>query len=326
VLVPPTAQGEAVVTEMRLAAADATMIFVPFRIRPYAPAGDRAWVEELWAAAMPAVWPVLRTGITAVGEGLVAEAGTGPVGFVAMDRAGSIPLILVEPGCQRAGIGTALLAEALDQIRAGGVTQASAGSGGVSYIWPGVPLDLPAAVAFFTALGWRHTHDVVDLVADLASYQPPLTARERSADIQVSLAHADCAEMASVLAFEAAMFPSWTRWFAAGDGQVLFARDSGGNIAGTLMLDGPGADTVFAPMLGPAASTIGCVGVAPYLHGHGIGTALVVRASQILSEAGSRACHIGWTTRESFYRNAGYQPWRRYVMFASPAAGNSRSG
>jgi predicted N-acetyltransferase YhbS len=72
-------------------------------------------------------------------------------------------------------------------------------------------------------------------------------------------------------------------------------------------------------MLGPAAGTISCVGVAPPLHGQGIGTALVVRASQILSQAGVRACHIGWTTRESFYRRAGYQPWRRYAMYSSPA-------
>jgi ribosomal protein S18 acetylase RimI-like enzyme len=50
---------------------------------------------------------------------------------------------------------------------------------------------------------------------------------------------------------------------------------------------------VFTPMLGPAAGTISCVGVAPPLHRQGIGTALVVRASQIRSQAGVRACHIG---------------------------------
>src|SRR5215472_14475981 len=115
------------------------------------------------------------------------------------------------------------------------------------------------------------------------------------------------------------LFPSWAHWFAtARPEHVLLARTRSGAIAGALLLEGPGADTVFAPMLGPAAGTIGCVGVAPSLHGQGIGTALVVRASQILSQAGVRACHIGWTNRESFYRRAGYQPWRRYVMYSSP--------
>jgi GNAT superfamily N-acetyltransferase len=123
-----------------------------------------------------------------------------------------------------------------------------------------------------------------------------------------------------VVAFEAAAFPQWVRWFAAGQQDALIARDSAGKIAGALLLDGPGAGTVYAPMLGPAAGTIGCVGVAPPLRGRGIGTALVTRASQLLSQAGTRACHIGWTASEAFYRRAGYQPWRRYAMFHSPAS------
>jgi ribosomal protein S18 acetylase RimI-like enzyme len=76
-------------------------------------------------------------------------------------------------------------------------------------------------------------------------------------------------------------------------GDILIARDRPGNIAGTLLLAGPGAGTVFAPMPGPAAGTIGCVGVAPPRQGHGIGTALVVRASEILRQADTRNCHIG---------------------------------
>ena len=47
-----------------------------------------------------------------------------------------------------------------------------------------------------------------------------------------------------------------------------------GTITGTLLLDGPGANTGFGPMLGPAAGTIGYVGVAPAVQGRGIGTAL----------------------------------------------------
>ena len=71
-------------------------------------------------------------------------------------------------------------------------------------------------------------------------------------------------------------------------------------------------------MLGPAAGTIGCVGVAPRWEVRGTGTALVVRASELLRDAGTGTCHIGWTTRESFYRRVGYHPRRRYAMFTSP--------
>ena len=120
------------------------MTGVGWRIRPFAAAADRAWVRLLWQAAMPPSWPVLTAGIGQLGEGLVAEAGPVPVGFAALDTAGSIPLILVEPGYQRRGIGTGLLEAALQQVRAGTADSVTAGSGGAIYIWPGVPHDLSA--------------------------------------------------------------------------------------------------------------------------------------------------------------------------------------
>jgi ribosomal protein S18 acetylase RimI-like enzyme len=289
-------------------------------MRPFAPTADRDQVERLWLAAMPSEWPLLTDGIAQLSAGLIAEAGSDVIGLVAMDKAGSIPLILVAPPHQRRGIGTALLTAALDRLRADGVTHVTAASGGDSYIWPGVPSNLPAAVRFFTARGWWHTDDALDLVTDLAGYRPPSGAHERAASRGITITRPGSADLPGVLAFEAATFPSWTRWFTGvSPHQVLTACDQAGDIAGALLLDGPGAETVFAPMLGPDAATIGCVGVAPPRHGEGIGTALVVRASEILRDAGARNCHIGWTGRESFYRRAGYEPWRRYVMFSSPA-------
>ena len=290
------------------------------RIRPYRPTADRPWVEELWAEAMPPAWPVLREGIAAITEGLIAESQAGPVGFAAIDRAGSIPLILVEPRSQRHGVGAQLLAKAVALLRAHGVSQVHAASGGFSYIWPGVPHDLPDAVAFFAAQGWQHTHDAVDLTADLGSYRPPDLADERQGQPEIGFAPATLADAGAVLAFEAANFPSWVRYFETAGLHVLIARDDRGDIAGTLLFDGPDAETVFAPLLGPAVGTIGCVGVAPRLHGRGIGTAMVVHASRLLSQAGTRECHIGWTARESFYRRCGYQPWRRYAMISTVIA------
>lgn len=266
---------------------------------------------------MPSAWPVLPAGIAAITEGVVAESRSRPVGFAAVDRAGSIPLILVRPRSQRRGVGTQLLAGAVDLLRASGVTRVHAASGGSSYIWPGVPHDMPGAVAFFAACGWQHSHDVVDMVTDLGGWQPPDLARDGQAQPEISLARAARADTEAVLAFETTNFPSWVRWFQNAAQHILIARDGNGTIAGTLLFDGPDADTVFAPLLGPAAGTIGCVGVAPQLHGHGIGTALVVRASQLLSQAGTGACHIGWTTRASFYGRCGYQLWRHYAMFSS---------
>jgi GNAT superfamily N-acetyltransferase len=115
-----------------------------WQIRPFAPAADRSAVEGLWTAAMPPAWPFLPAGIARPGKGLVAEADSGLAGFVAVDMTGSVPLILIAPAYQRRGIGTALLAAALDCLRGGGSTGVTAGSGGRFYIWPGVPRDFLA--------------------------------------------------------------------------------------------------------------------------------------------------------------------------------------
>ncbi len=284
-------------------------------LRPFSGATDRVLVEALWSAALEPRWPLLPRAITMVRDGFVAVDRGRAVGCVAVDLAGSIPLMLVAPAHQRRGIGTSLLGAALAQLSASGVSVAHAGSGGTDYIWPGVPLDLPAAVGFFAARGWHADHDSLDLVADLRDYRPPPAAAERAAGAGVTIAPAMAADLVDVLAFEAAAFPSWTRWFRSGNRDILLARDGAGMIVATLLFDGPGADTVFLPMLAPAAATIGCVGVAPHMQGRGIGTALVARASEILRDRGAGACHIGWTGRESFYTRAGYRPWRRYRMF-----------
>lgn len=158
-----------------------------WRIRPSAAGAGKVCVERLWRAAMPPSWPVLTAGIARLGEGLVAEAGSDPVGFVAVDMAGSIPLILVDPAYQRRGIGTSLLEAALERVRAGGAAGVTAASRGHSYVWPGVPQDLPAAVRFFASRGWRHSHDTLDLVTDLARYRAPPGACERAASTGVTV-------------------------------------------------------------------------------------------------------------------------------------------
>ena len=284
-------------------------------LRPFGGAADHALVEELWSAALEPRWPLLPRAIAMVCDGFLAMDRGRAVGCVAVDPSGSIPLVVVAPAHQRRGIGTDLLSAALARLSACGVSVAHAGSGGTDYIWPGVPLDLSAAARFFAARGWHADHDTVDLVADLGDYRPPAAASERARRADVTIAPAVAADLAAVLAFETASFPSWTRWFQASNRDILIARDRAGTIVASLLFDGPGADTVFLPMLGPAAATIGCVGVAPHMEGRGIGTALVARASQILRDRGAGGCHIGWTVRESFYTRAGYRPWRRYRMF-----------
>jgi hypothetical protein len=150
------------------------------------------------------------------------------VGLVGVDQAGSILLILVHPAWLGRGIGTGRWLRPWICCARAGPGRCGQAVGGSAYIWPGVPLDMPGAVAFFTLRGWRHSGDTLDLVADLAAYQPPAAAAERAAGARVSLAMAGVDELAEVVAFAATTFPQWVRWFSAGQGETLIARDSAG--------------------------------------------------------------------------------------------------
>jgi GNAT superfamily N-acetyltransferase len=283
-------------------------------LRALDPAGDRPRLEALWEAALGGAWPVLPAGLDLLRAGVVAEERGVAVGVAATDPAGSIPLLLVDPAHQRRGVGTGLLAAALQRLAALGVRTVALGSGGEDYIWPGVPDDLPAAVRFFAARGWRWDHAVIDLVRDLRDYRPPAGTYQRARTAGVSLEVAGERELAAVLAFEAATFPTWLRWFERRDSSVLVARDAEGRVVGSLLFRGPDDAFLFAPLLGARAGTIGCVGVADHAQGQGIGSAMVARASELLRREGTRACHIGWTLRQDFYVRVGYAPWRRYLM------------
>jgi ribosomal protein S18 acetylase RimI-like enzyme len=255
--------------------------------RSLGPAEDRAAVASLWQAAFELAWPLLPGAIAILSDGVLAVDSGRPVGFVAVDIAGSIPLLLVHPAHQRRGIGTALAGAALRRLGTAGVTQVAAGSGGTSSIWRGVPLDLPAAAGFFAACGWDARYDTLDLVADLRGYRPPAGAYDGAARSGVTIRPGTESDAGAVLAFETAVFPRWARWFHPSDQNVLIARDSAGSIAGTLLFSGPSAGTVFGPMLGPDPGTIGCVGVAPHQQERGIGTAMVTRASAVVASSQS---------------------------------------
>ena len=71
------------------------------RLRALDPERDRALLERLWAAALGPVWPLLPGALELLQDGLVAERTEHGVGVVALDPAGSIALLLVDPADQR---------------------------------------------------------------------------------------------------------------------------------------------------------------------------------------------------------------------------------
>jgi beta-N-acetylhexosaminidase len=282
-------------------------------VRAFDPTADREGVERLWAATLESLWPVGPDALEVIGDGLVAERRGQVVGVVAVD-AGSIPLLVVAPSAQRAGVGTALHAAALELLRERAAEHVSLGSGGESYLWPGVPANLPAAVGFFEAHGWAWDHVAIDLVRDLRGYVDPIGAVAGAAAAGISLAVAGAAEVPEALAFEETHFPEWLGLFNRGEPSILVARDREGAIAGTLLFRGPGPVSRFWRLLGADSAAIACVGVAEAAQGRGVGSALVACASELLRDAGARICLIDWVVRTDFYRRVGYEPWREYLM------------
>jgi hypothetical protein len=121
-------------------------------------------------------------------------------------------------------------------------------------------------------------------------------------------------DRAQVPAFEAATFPGWLRSFECDGSSVLVARDSEGQVLGSVLFRGPGPVSVFAPVLGPIARTISWVGVASQAQDGGGGQCDGRRASELLHDAGTRTCHIDRVVRQAFYVRLGYAPWRRHLV------------
>jgi GNAT superfamily N-acetyltransferase len=282
-------------------------------VRAFDPTADRPALVRLWAQTLESVWPLDPDALEVIRDGLVAERRGQVVGMVAVD-AGGVPLLVVAPSAQRTGMGSAVHAAALELLRERGVERVSLGSGGEEHLWPGVPANLPAAVAFFEAHGWAWDHVAIDLVRDLRGYVDPIGAVARAAAGGINLAVAAAADLPQVLAFEEAHFPEWLGSFRRGDSSILAARDSEGTVVGTLLFRGPGPVSTFWRLLGADSAAIACVGVAEAAQGRGVGSALVAQASELLRDAGARVCLIDWAVRTDFYRRVGYEPWREYLM------------
>lgn len=177
--------------------------------------------------------------------------------------------------------------------------------------WPGVPQDLPGAVAVFERIGWAFERVSVDMVRELSDYLTSrgIPARVLPLGLEIQPVGADGRE--AVLAFEDRHFPNWSRSFRQPEAEILAASTAREGIVAALLVEGPAPTAMYAPMLGPDMGEISCVGVAEAHQGRGVGTAMVAKASELLR--GVRRCHIRWTERERFYGRLGYRRWRAYL-------------
>jgi ribosomal protein S18 acetylase RimI-like enzyme len=288
-------------------------------LRPYR-AEDEPAVLALWARALPR-WPVSAEAFVSKTTGagqLVMVAGGALAGYISVARAqtrAQLTVIVVDPACRRAGLGSELLAQARRNL-GGGVKSWSAGSGAGSYFWPGVPEDAPDGWAFLHAHGFEPTGEMADLIADIARFRPPGWVFSRAGGgVRFELAAEG--DAAQVIALQERHFPGWTAAYEHQltlPGTVLVAR-ADGQILGTCTVEGPAEyDFLWRALVQGAVGAFGCVGVDPAARQQGIGLAMVARACDLLSARGAEVCYCAYTYLADWYAQLGFTRWRGYTM------------
>lgn len=309
-------------------------------ISPYDPAIHAGAVLNLWEKTLGEAYPIsdrvfhqntVGNSHYDAGDGVVAAEGESVVGFalakldrtarVEVPEAGAVGVLLVHPDRQRQGIGHALLEAVRERLRAAGARKMGVASPGMYRFWPGVPVDLEGAKAFFEAEGFELQRGTFDLVRDVSDFEIPARCREDIAREGVDIGPAAEQEVPEILAFEAEEFPGWEPTFrllaAVGDtDHILVVRDRG-RIIGTVATFTPrsrfrAANVVWERLLGEDCGGYGCVGIARAERKRGLGLAMCAVASQVCKERGARNVHVDWTGLVDFYGKLGYQVWREY--------------
>ena len=333
-------------------------------LRPYEPTDDGALVE-LWNAAAGDHYPLrdrlwrqltrdnpdfrptdLIVAVAAGPPGPGRPVPLGPVvGFGYLGRARSVVLgrrawptegwlqvVAVTPGRRRNGIGRAIVDRLLDGAREDGLERVRV-AGGVHYLFPGAPVDLPDAAAFLAACGARFGHETHDLRASLDGRATEERDRAALASAGLTVRPMDQSEGAALLEFlERAFGPDWVydqAWAAAqgmapGDVTLLVPAEAPGPpvapdaIAGFATIHQRGPGPLFGPrfwedLLEPSSGGLGPIGVVSRLRGRGLGRALLAVALDLLAARGVRDCVIDWTTLLDYYGPFGFRPWKTYL-------------
>lgn len=294
------------------------MMEAEIEIRPPATKTELLQAAELVRSSLEPDWRFGGRAIEKVmAEALIAFDHDEVVGAAALHHGhrAAVNVVAVRAALRRRGIGTRLVESASASLRRRGATDISAAGSG-PYLWPGIPRNIHGAVEFFTANDWTITHDVHDLTRSLTDFVTPteILARARGAGVEFGLATITERDWLATNASEH-WYPGWDEYFAVSAPEnIVVGRTQDGSVAAALIIGLPGQTNGWQPMLGPGVTTIGCVGTLHHWREHGIGTALVAAASEMLRDAGGSVCHIGWTVLLSFYGRLGYKPWRTYAM------------
>lgn len=242
----------------------------------------------------------------------------------------TILMLCVNPECRGKGIGSELLKEAEQAIKAAGYTEVTVGVG-FDYLMPGVPTSKRYATAvneclykelddsastFFEKRGYVHSWD-----CNCFDMRFPLTEfvkNEHSVGDTVDgilYRFATEADVPSILECTDAACEEFTKYYEEShqygeDDQstrVLIALD-GDEVVGTLMVE----RETEAPEVG----SVGCTTVKPSHQGRHIAVNMVTIGTKFLRDAGMKDAYLGYTYSglDHMYGYAGYKICNYYMM------------
>jgi GNAT superfamily N-acetyltransferase len=321
-------------------------------LRPYEPAAA-AHVVALWNRAIGGVFPlreaVLRQCLEDNPSARPEDAALawerdrlvafGYLGLHRMpdletavfrDRA-QLQAVVVHPARRRRGLGRLIATQLARRARAHGHERLEAG-GGMFYLWPGVPADLPGAVGFAQAIGFELGKPSYDLRGDVSGLTIDAETTQALDAAGLRVRPAAVGDRAAALAFLFAEFGGewWheTRWFldAGGDpAELLLLEDRAQRIVGLARIHGPatrpiGPPHFWAARRPPAAGGLGPIGIAAALRGRGLGRALLVVALDALRQRGLSDVVIDFTSLLGYYGPHGFRPWISYRRASAPVS------
>ena len=289
------------------------------------PLEERVWQDRLASHHDPR----LLLGAFAGSELIGVAYGRLPTAPWLPSDVGWVALLAVVGAWQGNGVGTRLLAELSERLRAAGARRFRLGSE-ANHLLPRLPQEAPAAAwRLARRAGARFTAAEHDLILDL---RPPLPTAPLPAGWRV---RDDDKEGA--LAFVASAFPGrWTHevdaYLAAGGTVLTLVDERDASRGGPPATAGfcavfTGDERLVGPQLywrrsvqapGARVGGMGPLGLADSARGGGLGLAIVRAGADWLKGRGFTDVVINWTTLTTFYGKLGARVWRTYQRAEGP--------